>query len=369
MNKLPESETAGRFKGDPDPPFDPDEYQVLIVAEKFQTGFDAPLLHTMYVDKKLEGVNAVQTLSRLNRTHPGKDSTFVLDFRNDPEDIQDGFRPYYDTTVVEPVDGNALYSFGDKLTTSGVFTTSDVDAYWKVFSEITPNSRKGNGKLYAALADGRRRFKDDLDEEEQEQFRSDLDSYLRAYSFLSQIVAWTDGDLEKLYVYAKSLLANLPKRTGDAGLDLGTDIELTHLRIEQRGRIDVSLADSAEADDPLDALPGADGKGSRDPETERLSMIVERLNNKYAVNLTITDALLFEQFKGDWLSDSELAAQAKANTYENFLIVFAKKFLATVLGRMDANADIFKAINDDQGFAEDLKALYGKDVYEALKVS
>ena len=366
MNKLPESETAGRFKGDPSPPFDPAEFQIMIVAEKFQTGFDAPLLHTMYVDKKLEGVNAVQTLARLNRKHPGKTDTFVLDFRNDPETIAEGFRPFYDTTIVEPVDGNVLYGFAGAIETAGVFSVADVDNYWSVFCLVTPDQRKGNGALYSALAGAVARFTTDLDDEQRETFRSDLDAYLRAYSFLSQIVSWTDNDLEKLYVWAKSLQANLPKREGDGSLDLGAEVELTHLRIEKAAEVDASLAGSEVDAEALSALPGAGGPAA-DPQTERLSAIIDRLNERHALNLTITDALLFEQFKGDWLTDPELAAQAKANSLDNFLIVFAKKFLTTVLARMDANADIFKAINDDKGFADDLKASYGRDVYTTLR--
>jgi type I restriction enzyme, R subunit len=368
MNGIRESETAGRFKGDPSPPFDPSEFQVLIVAEKFQTGFDAPLLHTMYVDKKLEGVNAVQTLARLNRTYPGKTDTFVLDFRNDPDTIADGFRPFYDTTVVEPVDGNVLYGFAGAIESAGVFTVADVDNYWSVFCLVAPDERKGNGALYSALAGAVERFKTDLDDDDQERFRSDLDSYLRAYSFLSQIVVWTDNGLEKLYVWAKSLQSNLPKRPGDGRLDLGADVELTHLRIERSAEVDASLAGSQADNDPLSALPGGGG-AAPDPQIERLSAIIDRLNERHALNLTITDALLFEQFKGDWLADDELAAQAKANNLDNFLIVFAKKFLNTVLARMDANADIFKAINDDKGFADDLKASYGRDVYLALRAN
>jgi type I restriction enzyme R subunit len=366
MNVFPESQTAGRFKGEPSPPYDPAEFQVMIVAEKFQTGFDAPLLHTMYVDKKLEGVNAVQTLARLNRTHPGKTDTFVLDFRNDPDTITEGFRPFYDTTIVEPVDGNVLYGFAGAIESAGVFTIADVDQYWSVFSLVAPNQRKGNGALYSALAGAVERFKTELNEADQERFRSDLDAYTRAYSFLSQIVAWTDNDLEKLYVWAKSLQSNLPKRPNDGSLDLGAEVELTHLRIEKSAEIDASLAGTHPDDERLSALPGAAG-ASPDPQTERLSAIIDRLNERHALNLTITDALLFEQFKGDWVADPELAAQAKANTLDNFLIVFAKKFLSTVLSRMDANADIFKAINDDKGFAEDLKASYGREVYLALR--
>ncbi|MDP9419438.1 MAG: type I restriction endonuclease [Actinomycetota bacterium] len=366
MNGIPEPQTAARFKGEPSPPYDPSEFQVLIVAEKFQTGFDAPLLHTMYVDKKLEGVNAVQTLARLNRTHPGKTDAFILDFRNDPETIAEGFRPFYDTTIVEPVDGNVLYSYAGAIESTGVFTVADVDNYWSVFCLVTPDQRKGNGALYAALAGAVERFKAELDEDAQERFRSDLDAYIRAYSFLSQIVTWTDNDLEKLYVWAKSLQSNLPKRPNDGSLDLGAEVELTHLRIEKAAEVDASLAGTQVEEEALSALPGAGGSAP-DPQTERLSAIIERLNERHALNLTITDALLFEQFKGDWLADPELAAQAKANTLDNFLIVFAKKFLSTVLSRMDANADIFKAINDDKGFADDLKASYGREVYLAFR--
>ena len=368
LNGFAESETAARFKGEPSPPFDPNAYQVLIVAEKFQTGFDAPLLHTMYVDKKLEGVNAVQTLARLNRTRQGKESTFVLDFRNDAEAIAEHFRPWYDTTIAEPVDANVLYTYQGNLQSAGVFSTIEVDHYWEVFAEVAPPARKGNGALYSALAGPLERFNDDLGDEAQEQFRHDLDGYVRAYSFLSQIVSWTDTGLEKLYVFAKSLVANLPKRPGDASLDLGSDVELTHLRLELRGQLDASLAATDPIDDPLHAIPGG-GSGASDPEKERLSAIVSRLNEKHGLNLSLTDALLFEQFKGDWTADPDIAAAAKVNSFENFMIVFAKKFLTTVFARMDANTDIFKAINDDKAFAEDLKTSYGKDLYDQFRAA
>lgn len=365
MNGFAESETANRFKGDKG--FDPHAYQVLIVAEKFQTGFDAPRLHTMYVDKKLEGVNAVQTLARLNRTFPGKDTTFVLDFRNTADAITEAFRPWFDTTIVEPVDGNLLYSYQGTLQAAGVFTTLEVDHYWNVFSGVAVNDRKGNGALYSALAAPLERFADDLDRDEQEAFCSSLDAYCRAYSFLSQIVTWTDTDLEKLYVFARSLAANLPARPGDAGIDLGAEVELTHLRIEKQASVSASIADNDI--EPLDALPGRGSTGSTDPEKVRLSAIIDRLNERHGLNLSLTDALLFEQFRGDWTADSELAAAAKANSLENFMIVFAKKFMSTVLTRMDANADIFKALLDDKAFAADVQSSYGRDVYSELSVS
>lgn len=164
-------------------------------------------------------------------------------------------------------------------------------------------------------------------------------------------------------VFARSLLADLPTPPGDGGLDLGSDVELTHLRIEVRGTVDAAIGDNDTL--PLDPFPGGGGP-SGDPEVERLSAIVDRLNDKYGYQLTITDALLFEQFRGDWEGDDELVAAAKANTFENFMIPFAQKFMAVVLGRMDANAEIFQAILDDTGFADDLKTSYGRDLYRQL---
>ncbi len=361
MNEFAESETAARFKGEKG--FDADGYQVLIVAEKYQTGFDAPLLHTMYVDKKLEGVNAVQTLSRLNRMHPGKGSTFVLDFRNDAEAITEAFRPWFDTTVAEPTDANVLYTYQGTLQASGVFTTMEVDHYWEVFSTVAPHARKGNGALYQALARPKQRF-EGLDDDEQEQFHHDLDAYVRAYAFLAQIVTWTDAELEKLYVFARSLASDLPPRPGDASMDLGSEVELTHLRIEHRGEVDAAIGDNPT--EALSSFTGGGSSGSGDPETERLSAIIDRLNDRHGLNLSLIDALLFEQFKGDWLADDELAGQARANTFENFMIKFQQKFMTTVLARMDTNAELFRAINDDKGFASDLQASYGRDVYATL---
>ena len=187
--------------------FEKREYRFLVVANKFQTGFDQPLLHTMYVDKKLGGVNAVQTLSRLNRTHPGKQGVMVLDFANEAEEIRKAFEPYYETTLLsEETDPNLLYEVQGRLLGFGVFMEDDVEAFARVYF----NPRAGQDRLYAALEAARRRF-DDLASDEGGDFRSQLSDYVRLYAFLSQVLTFADPDLEKLYVFARHL-RRLPAR-------------------------------------------------------------------------------------------------------------------------------------------------------------
>lgn len=363
MNKFPESETAARFRGDP--PHGPGEYQVMIVAEKFQTGFDAPALHTMYVDKVLTGLAAVQTLSRLNRTMSGKEDTFVLDFRNDAEEIREAFRPFFDTTEAVPTDPNLLYDAERAVQEPDVIHDDELETYWRAFAALPPGE-KGNAALNAALALALARF-DALDDEDvQEEFRGALDQFVRLYSFLSQVVTFTDPEMETLYVFTKGLRSCLPTRP-DGSVDLGSHVELTHLRIEKEAEVNASLAGEGPQAEPLIGYPGGGRGPLGDPETEHLSEIIARINERHGLTLSLTDALLFEQYEGDWTHDPELAAQARANSLENFALVFDKKFFDTIFRRMDTNEAIFKMINDDPGFADSLREIYLRRVYEALR--
>jgi type I restriction enzyme R subunit len=184
------------------------DYQVLVVAEKYQTGFDQPLLHTMYVDKNLSGVNAVQTLSRLNRMHPGKTDTFVLDFANSAEEIQEAFAPYYTQTSATPTDPNVLYNLSGRLDAAGVLHPDEVKAGVQA---ILAGAQDGSAALHAALDPAVARFAA-LDEQDAEEFRDALTAYLRAYAFLGQVVPFADTHLEELYYYGKYLLTKLPAR-------------------------------------------------------------------------------------------------------------------------------------------------------------
>jgi type I restriction enzyme R subunit len=193
MNGVSEKQTAATF--------DTPDYRFLVVANKFQTGFDQPLLHTMYVDKKLGDVNAVQTLSRLNRTHPGKRSTAVLDFVNDADAIRQAFEPYYETTLLsEQTDPNLLYELQRRLADFPVYTEAEVAACAKVVFD----PRASQDRLYAVLAPVVDRAKG-LGDEERAEFRGQLSDYVRLYAFLSQVLPFKDTDLEKLYQFARHL--------------------------------------------------------------------------------------------------------------------------------------------------------------------
>jgi hypothetical protein len=197
--------------------FEKPEYRFLVVANKFQTGFDQPLLHTMYVDKKLGGVNAVQTLSRLNRTHddPKKRGTMVLDFANEADEIRVGFEPYYETTLLsEATDPNLLYETQSRLMAFPVYTEADVDGFAKVYFD----RKATQDQLYAVLAPVVDRFRE-LSEEEQHDFRGQLTDYVRLYAFLAQVLTFADADLEKLYVFARHLrrLLRGPDRAAPRG--------------------------------------------------------------------------------------------------------------------------------------------------------
>ena len=200
MNGLPEVQTAKAFERP--------EYRFLIVANKFQTGFDQPLLHTMYVDKRLGGVNAVQTLSRLNRIHPEKTETMVLDFANEADAIQKAFAPYYEKTLLsESTDPHLLYDLERRLLDFHVYDEADIAS----FATLYFRPKTTQDQLYSALAPSLARYQE-LPEEERVDFRGQLTDYVRLYAFLAQILTFADADLEKLYVFARLLRRYLPAR-------------------------------------------------------------------------------------------------------------------------------------------------------------
>ncbi len=353
MNKFPESQTAERFGSS--------DYEVMIVAEKFQTGFDQPLLHTMYVDKVLVGLAAVQTLSRLNRIHPLKADTFVLDFRNDGEEIQKAFEPYYGKTEASATDPNVLWDTRHRLDPFDVLRPAEIEA--TVALLLTISDPKDHGKVYAFLDPALERF-GAMNEEDQFDFKDALDKFVRTYSFVSQIVSFQNTTLERDYRYCRALAAYIRNSATVERLDLGSEVELTHLRTEIT--YEGSIALSAKTGEVKGITGG--GKGTQhELELESLSRIVEVLNEHFGMDLGESDQLLFDQFEQTWAEDKDLINQAQNNSMENFRLVFNPKFINTIVTRMDANEEIFKKILDDSEFQEKMADFFVRKVYARLR--
>ena len=352
MNGFPESQTAVRFN-------EP-EFGVLIVAEKFQTGYDQPLLHTMFVDKTLVGLAAVQTLSRLNRINPEKTDTFVLDFRNQADDITEAFKPWYETTVAIPTDPNLLYDLADRLLALQVLDDSEARAVAAIIADRTKKVGD-HGMVHALLGPAVGRFKAKTPDEQHE-VRDALDQYVRAYSFLSQVVDFGDVALEVLYLASRALIALLPE-DGGGRLDLGSDVELTHLRLEKTSEGGITPDHGV---GELKAIYSGEGKEAVE-EKEHLSTIIEVLNERFGLLLGTADQLFFDQMEATWLNDEQLVAQARANPLENFRLVFADAFMNGIVGRMDDNVDLFRQILDDPGFKAVVQDHYVRRVFDQAR--
>lgn len=356
MNKFKESELPDRFATD--------EYQVLLVAEKYQTGFDQPLLHTMYVDKKLSGVKAVQTLSRLNRTCAGKEDTFVLDFVNKAEDIQEAFKPYYQATIVEEVtEPNILYDIENQLHAYGVYLKDELDRfnniYFKPKDKKTSNDRAVLNHLIDIAVE---RFKK-LEEQRKQDFSSQATKYIRLYSFILQITPFEDVELHKLYVYLTYLLKKLPKEKGST-VHLADEIALEYYTTKKTFEGSISLTPDDE-NVPVTPVKFA-GTGVKEEQEEYLSSIIERLNKRFGTDFTKADQLSVEQIKEDFASDEDLVQKAKTNTIDDFRFAFEKVFINKVIDRMDQNQAFFTRVLDDEQFRNALMEYMLVETYEKL---
>ena len=328
--------------------FDSREYQVLLVAEKYQTGFDQPLLHTMYVDKKLSGIQAVQTLSRLNRTCAGKEDTFVLDFRNKTEEIFAAFKPYYEKTVVEPlVDAHHLYRLQHQIDETGIVYEDEVNQFSEVYflprrKETVHDHAKMNGILDLAVE----RFKA-LEDEDQEEVKSLLVNFRNLYGFLSQVIPYQDTDLEKLYTYVRFLLKKLPRRGSGIGYHIEDDVALQYYRLQKisEGRIDLKKGAAKPLKGPNDV-----GTGQGTDEEVLLSELIDILNERFGTDFTQADQLFFDQIQEEAVANDSIRRAAIVNTLEDFRYVFDKEFEGLVIDRMEGNEEIFSRLMGDQEF-------------------
>ena len=334
--------------------FDKPEYRFLIVANKFQTGFDQPLLHTMYVDKKLGGVNAVQTLSRLNRTHPDKHGTMVLDFANDPDEIQKAFEPYYETTLLsEETDPNLLYEVQGRLLDFGVFATADIETFARAY--FGPEATQD--RIYAALEPARQRFAELVDEEARD-FLSQLTDYVRLYAFLSQVLTFADTDLEKLYQFARHLRRLLSVGREGLPLEVQQNIDMESFRIQRTSRGRIALERHVRALEPAGSKTE---RGAGDEQLEALSLIIEGLNERFGLNLTDAHRVTLEQIRSALDHDVGLTASARVNTRENVRLTFDPKVEDKIQEIVETNFDLYKRITDDPEFGQALKDVLFED--------
>ncbi|CNK90226.1 type I restriction enzyme restriction subunit [Yersinia frederiksenii] len=346
--------------------FNTEEYQVLLVAEKYQTGFDQPLLHSMYVDKRLSGIQAVQTLSRLNRTTRGKTDTFVLDFVNTPEDIYTAFKPYYEFTPKgDDTDPQQLNTLAYALSGWKVFTTDEVNAWCEIWFRNRLNPTGGEHKKLNGLLDLAIERFNDLSEEDQNLFKGQLVSFRNLYSFVSQIIPYQDSDLEKLYTYARFLLTKLPYTTDSRIVQVDDDVELKYYRLQKisEGAIDLKAGEPEALYGPTDV-----GTGQADEDVQ-LSTLIGRLNERFGTEFTPADQLFFDQVRETAVANEQLRQAVKANSIDNFEPVFNKMLENLFIERMDGNEEIFMRLMNDESFRDIASGHLMRAVYQQVRAS
>jgi type I restriction enzyme, R subunit len=344
------------------------EYQVLLVAEKYQTGFDQPLLHTMYVDKRLSGIQAVQTLSRLNRTHPLKEDTFVLDFVNKPEEIQEAFKQYFDGAVMgEEVDPDRLYELQTELDASGIYLQTEVTEFARIF--FAPKRRQSPGDhkaMNAVLDQARARFiqLQTQEAEEAENWRGKVQAFSNLYGFLSQVIPYQDSDLEKLYTYLRHLALKLPKRSQGKSYQFDDEIDLNYYRLQKISEGSISLAEAQAK--PLDA-PHEVGTGVSRPEQLPLSRLIDLINERFGGELNDADQLFFDQIAEAASQNSELEQAAKVNSLGKFRLVFNQALDALFIERMELNEEIFADYMGRPELRDLISNALGEQVYKRFR--
>jgi type I restriction enzyme R subunit len=360
LNGFPESQTARRFKGDH--PYSPLDFQVLIVAEKFQTGFDEPYLHTMFVDKSLSGLNAVQTLSRLNRSAPGKAETFVLDFRNEADDIRAAFQRYYEAVIVEPTDANVLYDLRRRIMDAGVLDPIEIARASEAYFGIEPAKR--NLRIIHANLDPAVVRISGLDDDATVAFKDAVDQFVRAYAFLAQVMPFTDSELEMLYVYVKAL-RTLLRDAATGGLDLADDLVLTHLRLLRHHATDLEL-DAGEVEAMRVFL--GEGKGvGHEPQHDTLAEIIAAINERFGTDLDERDRLEVEKVQMTLNADEQLKTFARANAIDNFALEFGPRFKSAILDTEAHTQRLYQVLLTNPELAKMIESEVMRSSYHAMR--
>lgn len=342
------------------------DYQVLLVANKYQTGFDQPLLAAMYVDKRLDGVQAVQTLSRLNRMIAGKEEPFVLDFVNPPEDIYLAFKPYFDSTSLqESADPSMLERIKHELDQAQVYHWNEVATFANIFYRAPKQqSPADHAQMQKQLQPAVDRFKAIPEEGLREAFREKLGGYVRMYSFLSQILPYGDADLEKLYSYGRYLLPHLPLDRDSSAVKLGDDVGLQYYRLQRvsSGAIDLKAGEPEGVYSPTEV-----GSGKAKEEKAPLSEIILVLNERFGTAFSEEDRLFFEQIKARAVGNAQVIQTARANPLDKFQLGVRKLVEDLMIQRMSENDKIVTRYMDDGEFQRAAFPILSREIFEAIR--
>jgi type I restriction enzyme R subunit len=347
--------------------FDTNEYRVLLVAEKYQTGFDQPLLHTMYVDKRLAGIQAVQTLSRLNRIHPLKEDTFVLDFVNDRKDIQEAFKQFFDGAIMgEQVDPQRMYEIKIELDEAGIYLTEEVQRFCEIYFKPKERQSVNDHKIInAALDPAVDRFKalQDANEDEAELWRGKLEAFRNLYAFLSQIIPYQDSDLERLYTFLRHLSAKLPRRRSGPSYEFDDEVRLEYYRLQKISEGSISLNEGTAR--PLDG-PSEVGSGALHEQPVALSRLIDLVNERFGTDFNQADQLFFDQIVEAAAKDSVLQQAAKVNPEDKFALVFNSMLETLFIERMEQNEEVFARYMNDPAFQKVITTWMSDEVYRRL---
>lgn len=347
MNHVPEKQTAEEFKKD--------DFKFLIVAEKYQTGFDQPLLSVMYVDKKLGGVNAVQTLSRLNRTTAGKDETFVLDFVNQTDHIKEAFQPYYTTTILsEATDPNILHDLEREIQNFKFFSDFEVNGFIdEYFAGATPDKLNHIVDEIVQRIDA-----ENLTEEELESFKSVTGDYIRKYGFVSQVVTFEDPQLEKLYIFLKFLVKKLPKQKNPLPWEVLQAIDMDTYKVQKIAETNVPLENKDGEIEPMGK--GGGGKIVDEEEHDPLSKIIKEINERYGTNFNDSDKVILNSLSLKLLKSEVLQGSVKNNSKDAAKIKFEELFQDELVGMLDNHFNLYQKLDQ----SPELKKFVQEKVFE-----
>ena len=358
--KISEKQLKEEFHGD--------DFNMLIVAEKYQTGFDEPLLHSMFIDKKLRGVKAVQTLSRLNRTMPGKNDTFVLDFVNTAEEIQEAFRPYYEATKLdEEINVNLIYDTKTIIRNFKLFNDNDIDKFIKINYKKGKQNATDLGKMTSLFKPVIERY-NELNEDSRYEFKKAIRNFNKWYSYIIQITRMFDKDLHKEYSFTAYLEKLLPKVKGK-DIDLEGKLKLEFYKLEQTFKGDISLnPQNTEIILPNPKTITGGAKPTDDEST--LEEIIYKINEKYQGIFTEGDRVIVETMYKKCTKDKALKKYAKNNDAEIFeQSIFQEEFKRIAQTCYMESMGAFAKLFENKDFYNQIMGQIGSSVYKELRNS